>query len=112
MDLANQLLGNPPTGPGGTPPPVTPATIPTDNATEVLVQALPEVKPGDQGDHVKRVQALLLAAGLSPGDIDGAYGLSPTSPTRAAIVAFQASKGLTQDGNVGVKETWPALLGL
>jgi peptidoglycan hydrolase-like protein with peptidoglycan-binding domain len=40
------------------------------------------------------------------------YTDSPDSPTRTAIIAFQAARGLTQDGNVGIQETWPALLGL
>jgi peptidoglycan hydrolase-like protein with peptidoglycan-binding domain len=108
MQLANQLLaGQVPVQPVP-PTPVTPTTEPT----EALVQSLPDVKPGDQGDQVKRVQALLLAAGFAPGDIDGIYTASDTSPTKSALIAFQAARGLTQDGNVGIKETWPALLGL
>jgi len=108
IQLANQLLaGQVPVEPVP-PTPVTPTTDPT----EALVQSLPDIKPGAQGDPVKRVQALLLAAGFAPGDIDGIYTDSDTSPTRTALVAFQAARGLTQDGTVGIKETWPALLGL
>ena len=108
MQLAGQLLaGQVPVQPAP-PTPVTPTTDPT----EALVQSLPDVKPGDQGDQVKRVQALLVAAGFAPGDIDGVYNASDTSPTRTALIAFQAARGLSQDGSVGVKETWPALLGL
>jgi len=112
MDLATKLLGGQVPVQPGPPTPVTPSTNPTENATEALVQSLPDVKPGDQGDQVKRVQALLVAAGFAPGDIDGVYTASDTSPTHQALIAFQAARGLTQDGNVGVKETWPALLGL
>jgi Putative peptidoglycan binding domain len=118
LQLANQLLaGQVPVQPvtptpTPTPTPITPNTNPTANPTEVLVQSLPNVTAGDQGDQVKRVQALLVAAGFAPGDIDGVYTDSPDSPTRTAIIAFQAARGLTQDGNVGIQETWPALLGL
>jgi len=96
-------------GPGPGPHPVTPVTI---NTTEQLVNQLPDINPGDTGDHVKRVQALLSVAGFNPGALDGVYTTDPNSPTLKAIKAFQAAKGLAQDGNVGTKQTWPALLGL
>jgi hypothetical protein len=80
--------------------------------TEVIVNALPDVVPGSQGDPVKRVQGLLLAAGFAPGTIDGSYTTRPNSPTRAAILAFQRAHGLDQDGKVQIHETWPALLGV
>lgn len=48
--------------------------------------------------NVKWIQSRLTAHGFSPGPIDGTMG--PT--TRAAIKAFQKSKGLNVDGLVGL----------
>jgi peptidoglycan hydrolase-like protein with peptidoglycan-binding domain len=59
---------------------------------------------GSTGPSVVRLQELLLANGFNPGPIDGIFG----SKTHAAVIAFQGSKGLVQDGIVGVK-TWTAL---
>lgn len=85
---------------------------PTSNPTEDIVNSLPDLKPGANGDHVKRAQALLLVAGFNPGPLDGVYTTAADSPTRLAVQAFQASRGLAQDANIGVKQTWPALLGV
>ena len=46
---------------------------------------------------VKRIQKALLAAGYDPGPLDGSFG----PMTTAAVIAFQASKGLAPDGEVG-----------
>jgi uncharacterized protein (TIGR02594 family) len=64
------------------------------------------LKLGDQGIKVRELQALLNAKlipnpRLTP---DGDYGRR----TQAAVVAFQASKGLPRDGVVG-RATWTAL---
>ncbi|WP_291353114.1 peptidoglycan-binding protein [Desulfosporosinus sp.] len=64
----------------------------------------PLLKMGSSGASVKKLQSKLAAAGFSPGGIDGIFG----SKTRAAVVAFQKSQGLAQDGIVGTK-TWTAL---
>ncbi len=82
------------------------------NLTEEIVNSLPNVKPGASGEQVKRVQGLLLAAGFDPGPIDGDYPDDPNHPTFLAVRAFQAARGLVQDGKVGTKQTWPALLGV
>ncbi len=76
------------------------------------MNSLPDLKPGARSDHVKRAQALLLAAGFDPGALDGIYTTAVNGPTRLAVQAFQASRGLVQDANIGVKQTWPALLGV
>jgi peptidoglycan hydrolase-like protein with peptidoglycan-binding domain len=55
-------------------------------------------------DRVEKIQTALKDAGFYKGGIDGKSG----SKTRAAIKAFQKSKGLTADGVVGQK-TWDAL---
>jgi len=85
---------------------------PISNPTEDIVNSLPDLKPGARSDHVKRAQALLLAAGFNPGALDGIYTTAVNGPTRLAVQAFQASRGLVQDANIGVKQTWPALLGV
>ncbi|SHI58103.1 peptidoglycan-binding domain-containing protein, partial [Desulfosporosinus lacus] len=64
----------------------------------------PLLKMGSSGANVKKLQTKLAAAGFNPGKIDGIFG----SLTRGAVLAFQKSKGLAQDGIVGIK-TWTAL---
>lgn len=63
--------------------------------------ARPLLKQGSRGDDVKKLQALLA---LPDKERDGIFG----SKTKAAVVAFQKSKGLTADGIVG-PYTWDAL---
>ncbi len=60
----------------------------------------PLLRPGDRGPAVASLQALLRVAP------DGSFG----PRTRAAVVAFQAGRGLTADGVVGSR-TWGALRG-
>lgn len=67
-------------------------------------QPCPTLRMGSTGSSVVRLQELLLANGFNPGPIDGIFG----PKTHAAVLAFQGSKGLVQDGIVGVK-TWTAL---
>ncbi len=57
------------------------------------------VKLGDAGNNVREVQQQLIAAGFSPGDLDGVFG----PHTQAAVVAFQLDQGLVPDGEVGPK---------
>jgi len=64
----------------------------------------PLLRMGSSGASVKKLQSKLASAGFNPGKIDGIFG----SNTRAAVLAFQKSKGLVQDGIVGIK-TWTAL---
>ena len=52
----------------------------------------------------EKVQAALKNAGFYTGKIDGKIGAG----TKAAIVAFQKSKGLKADGVIG-RKTWDAL---
>jgi peptidoglycan L-alanyl-D-glutamate endopeptidase CwlK len=49
------------------------------------------------GPDVSALQQALLAAGFSPGAIDGSFGPG----TQAAVIAFQKSNGLAADGIVG-----------
>lgn len=80
----------------GSPVPTTPT--PTETA-------FPTVKAGSGNSAaVKTLQYGLQARGYSL-TVDGAFG----AKTKAALVAFQKSRGLTADGIAGAK-TWPALL--
>ncbi|MGE4272635.1 MAG: peptidoglycan-binding protein [Desulfitobacterium sp.] len=67
-------------------------------------QPCPTLRIGSRGAAVTELQTLLIAQGFSTGGIDGIFG----SKTHAAVIAFQKSKGLVQDGIVGIK-TWTAL---
>jgi hypothetical protein len=87
------------------PPPPPPPPPPAPSDTEVIVISLPIVRPGDRGEPVESVQGLLVARGFGV-KIDGIYG----EQTRYAVETFQARNGLTKDGIVGTKQTWPALL--
>lgn len=49
------------------------------------------------GPEVKDLQRALKAAGISPGRIDGDFGRN----THTAVAAFQATRGLIADGEVG-----------
>ncbi|MFB3924062.1 MAG: peptidoglycan-binding protein [Terriglobia bacterium] len=55
--------------------------------------------PRMQGPKVKEIQRALKAAGFNPGPLDGAFG----PMTQAAVLSFQATRGLVPDGEVGPK---------
>lgn len=79
--------------------------IPTSGPTPPPTPGLcPTLRQGSRGADVVRLQQLLLGHGFNPGVIDGIFGPN----THAAVVAFQRSRGLVQDGIVGVN-TWTAL---
>lgn len=67
----------------------------------------PTLKKGARGGDVKRMQALLMAAGhpLPRYGADGIFG----QETLAAVQAFQRERGLAPDGIVG-PATWAELL--
>ena len=67
----------------------------------------PTLKKGARGGDVKRMQALLLAAGhpLPKYGADGIFG----AETLGAVKAFQAAQGLNTDSVVG-EATWAALV--
>ena len=64
----------------------------------------PHQSQGNRGVDVKAIQGLLRHHGDGPW-VDGIYGASTTS----AVAAFQASHGLTPDGQVG-ETTWVKLV--
>ena len=64
----------------------------------------PVLRDGASGAAVKELQKRLRAEGYDPGKIDGVFG----SKTKTAVLSFQASNHLVQDGIVG-RKTWTAL---
>jgi peptidoglycan hydrolase-like protein with peptidoglycan-binding domain len=62
------------------------------------------LKEGAKNTQVKQLQERLQQLGFKPGTPDGVFGPG----TKAAVIAFQKSKGLTADGIVGEK-TWRTL---
>ena len=64
------------------------------------------VKQGAKGNLTRIIQGVLYCMGYDPKGFDGIFG----SGCKAAVVRYQANKGLSADGIVG-KDTWAALLG-
>lgn len=64
----------------------------------------PLVQQGSTGEDVRTVQYLVTAQG-HPTGVDGDFG----PLTKAAVEAFQSSRGLDADGKVG-PQTWPVLI--
>lgn len=62
------------------------------------------LKLGSTGSDVVLLQTKLSQLGFNPGPIDGIFGYK----TQAAVMKFQASRGLVVDGIVGPR-TWSAL---
>lgn len=70
-----------------------------------VIKKLGNVKVGSSGEHIKLMQGLLFVAGENPQKFFPYFD----DDTKAAVLAFQKSKGLVQDGIVG-KKTWGALI--
>jgi peptidoglycan hydrolase-like protein with peptidoglycan-binding domain len=68
--------------------------------------ATPELRSGDLGADVEKLQQALEKHGFEVGGVDGSFGPG----TRLAVVRFQRAKGLDADGVVG-PNTWRALAG-
>ena len=64
----------------------------------------PLVKEGKKGVYVAVLQDALNTLGYNAGTIDGIFGKN----TKNAVLRYQKSKGLTQDGIVGCN-TWKSL---
>jgi peptidoglycan hydrolase-like protein with peptidoglycan-binding domain len=62
------------------------------------------LKEGATGAQVKQLQERLQQLGFKLGTADGVFGAG----TKAAVIAYQKSKGMVEDGIVGEK-TWAAL---
>ena len=84
-------------------PAVTPSK-PSQEATTASVP-VPVLSEGDKGGYVLTAQILLNAYNDAQLDPDGDFG----AKTKAAVVAYQKSRGLEADGIIGAK-TWAQLL--
>src|SRR2546429_6621712 len=58
---------------------------------------MPVLKQGSSGPDVTELQQKLKDLGFDPNGVDGHFGPG----TKAAVIAFQQSKGLQPDGIVG-----------
>lgn len=67
----------------------------------------PTLRQGNRGNITKLLQEKLVSLGYNTNGIDGIFG----SQTKAAVISYQKSKGLSQDGIVG-QNTWRELLNL
>ena len=96
ITLPTDTAVTPPTPPATTPPPATQPDVTTDTST---IDLPPDgsYRRGDQGDSVLAIQQALTALELNPGEIDGKFG----EQTETAVIAFQRSAELPQDGVVG-----------
>ena len=72
-------------------------------SSTLVVPDGPIVK-GDQGDAVRQVQQFLTVFAFDPGGVDGDFG----NLTEAAILRFQADRGLPQDGEWRLEEATAA----
>jgi len=72
---------------------------------DTLAPAHPKIGLGSRNAAVREAQERLLALGFDSKGVDGIFGAA----TRAAVMAFQKSRGLVADGIIGPK-TWAALL--
>jgi peptidoglycan hydrolase-like protein with peptidoglycan-binding domain len=55
------------------------------------------LQQGSSGSDVTALQTRLKALGFDPSGVDGNFGAG----TKAAVIAFQQSKGPTADGKAG-----------
>lgn len=78
---------------------------PAPSWQEEMLNALPVLKQGATGPHVRTVQALCTAR-EHPIAVDGIYG----PQTAAAVRAVQADHHIPADGITG-PQTWPVLVG-
>ena len=70
-----------------------------------MTVTLTQLSKGSKGSEVRTLQILLNVKNGAKLIVDGDFG----TLTRQAVIAYQKSKGLTQDGIVG-KNTWTSLL--
>jgi peptidoglycan hydrolase-like protein with peptidoglycan-binding domain len=89
---------------GATPADKSPVKV-TQRAKEQSAKLPASCKRRSKGKAVIQLQQRLNELGFDCGQVDGSFG----ARTEAAVKAFQAERGLQQDGIVGEK-TWTALL--
>jgi peptidoglycan hydrolase-like protein with peptidoglycan-binding domain len=83
--------------------PVSPVVTPPSCTAEALFSDLMTnsrvLKEGSRGADVSDLQRFLTIVGFDSGPADGVFG----SRTHAAVIAFQLSRGITNDGAVGTE---------
>jgi peptidoglycan hydrolase-like protein with peptidoglycan-binding domain len=86
------------------------AVLSVSEFSEALDPTARILRPGDRGDDVKAIQALIKTAGFDPGPADGIYGPN----TAAAVSDFQRAAGIGVDGKVGpvTRRALATMLGL
>ncbi|MFH1807224.1 MAG: peptidoglycan-binding protein [Pseudomonadota bacterium] len=82
------------------------SAAPAVASTQASTASQPTLRQGAKGAAVKTLQQKLKNAGFNPGAVDGDFG----PRTRAAVLAFQRSRGISADGVVG-PQTWGKLNG-
>ena len=75
-----------------------------EEAEKRSTAALPNLRRGDEGADVKRLQEWLKLLDYYKGEVNGVYD----DATLEAVVAFQSASGLGADGEVG-QQTWERL---
>lgn len=71
----------------------------------ITLAGCPLIKIGASGNITRLLQERLNELGFNCGVVDGVFG----EKTKAAVIAFQASRGLSADGVVG-QNTWRKLI--
>lgn len=100
LEEFSKRWGNKPSPSSSSSPSPSPAPAPAPTPS---LSFLP-LREGAKGAQVKQLQERLQQLGFKPGIPDGDFGPA----TKAAVNAFQKSKGLITDGIVG-ERTWTAL---
>ena len=71
------------------------------------LEGCPTLRQSNEGNITKLLQEKLVSLGYNTNGVDGIFG----SQTKVAVISYQKSKGLSQDGIVG-QNTWRKLLNL
>ena len=76
-------------------------------AGDKTLAGCPTLREGNKGNITKLLQEKLVSLGYNTNGVDGIFD----SQTKAAVISYQKSRGLSQDGIVG-QNTWRELLNL
>ncbi len=74
-----------------------PTAAPSTGSSSYFGGNYDTLRPGDEGERVRRLQSALNSLGYPCGNVDGVYGTGTTT----AVQAFQARQGLKVDGKAG-----------
>lgn len=104
LEEFSKRWGNKPSPSSSSSPSPSPASSPSPAPSPTPSLSFLPLREGAKGAQVKQLQERLQQLGFKPGIPDGDFGPA----TKAAVSAFQKSKGLITDGIVG-ERTWTAL---